>query len=125
MYNSIADQLRAKFLRKLVRTAMLVLLGLGTAGVVALAEKYHLTVLAVLGALFLLFGFFIWAIILPEVFFRMEERGSFLFGPAIAHTLYGYAMKLSFLPLIGPMVERRFLREKKQDPFLVGPGREE
>ncbi len=120
MYNSVADRLRFAFFKKIVGILLLVILLGFCLGLFYLGDRYHLAILSVLGGVFFLFGLFIMIFTLPEVFARMEEEGTFLFGAAIAHTFYCYAMKLSFVPLIGPSIERLVFRKKEKNPFVVG-----
>jgi hypothetical protein len=119
MFNSVADRVRFAFLRKIVQLSTLVGILGSCVGLFYLGDRYHLAILSALGGMLFLVGLFIMIFILPEVFFRMEEKGTFLFGSAISHTLYGYAMKLSFVPLIGPALERFFFRKKEKPPLVV------
>ena len=119
MYNSVADRLRFSLLRRIIRTAALAITLVCVLSLFHLAERYHLPFLRMLGVVLLLLGLFITIFTLSEVFFRMEEEGTLLFGSAIAQTFYGYALKLSFLPLIGPTLEQFFFRKKEKNPFVV------
>ncbi len=119
MFNSVADKLRFSLLCKIVRLSTLSVVVGCCLLLFHLSEKYHLSILAVLGGVFFVIGLFILFFTLPEVFARMEEKGTLLFRSAIAHTLYGYAMRLSFLPLIGPTLERFFFRPKETNPFIT------
>lgn len=119
MYNSVADKLRFALLRKIARTMTLVCILGSSGGLLYLGDRYHLTILSVLGGILMLLGVFVMIFVLPEVFLRMEEKGTFLFGPAIIHTLYGHALKLTFVPLIGPAIERGFFRKKAPNPLIT------
>lgn len=119
MYSSISDKLRFVFLRKVVAMSTLAVIVGFCLALFYLSDRYHIAILSVLGGILFLLGLVILIFTLPEVFARMEEEGTFLFGSAIAHTLYGYAMRLSFLPIIGSTLERFVFHKKEKNPFLI------
>jgi len=82
------------------------------------AEKFRLSILTAVGAIIFLGGLFVAIFVVREVVGRMEEEGSWLFGKAVAHTVNGYVLKLCFIPIIGPMIERFTMKDAKKNPFV-------
>ena len=83
-----------------------------------LSEKYHLGFLQPIAGMAFLGGLFVSIFTVREVVFRMREQETLTFRNAVAHTFNGYVLKLCFLPLIGPWIERAFIAEKPKSPFL-------
>lgn len=83
------------------------------------AEKYGLPFLKAVGGILFLFGLFVTVFTVREVLYRMEEEGTLLFHGAVSATVNGYILKLCFLPVIGPRIERRWVKGKTKNPFVV------
>jgi len=85
----------------------------------AAAEKFKLPFLNAIGAVLFLVGLFVTVFTVREVLYRMEEEGTLLFRDAVSATLNGYILKLCFLPVIGPRIERRWVNGKAKNPFVA------
>jgi len=114
---SVTSAIQYAFLRKVLVLTSLVLTLVLTASLIGLSERFHIGLLQAVAGIVFMVGLFFSTVTVREVLYRMEEDQTLLFGNAFAQTFYGYALKLCFLPMIGPLMERHVLKVKPKDPW--------
>jgi hypothetical protein len=114
---SVTSAIQYAFLRKVLVLSSLALTLVLTVLLLSLSERFHIGLLQAAAGIVFVLGMFFSTVTVREILYRMEEDQTLLFGNAVAHTFYGYALKLSFVPMIGPLMERHILKVKPKDPW--------
>jgi hypothetical protein len=82
-----------------------------------LARRLNIALFEVLAGLTFVAGMFFSFLTIREMIIRMEEDQAISLRMAFLQTVYGYALKLAFVPLVGPMIEKYGLGVKPHDPW--------
>jgi hypothetical protein len=82
------------------------------------ADRTGFRALNFLGGMVLVVGLFGAVFSSREIVTRMEQDNSLTLSEAVSHTLYGYLLYISFIPIIGPFAQRLSERKNRKNPFV-------
>lgn len=112
---SFVDRLGLALLKKGLHLITLCATILSCALLLAAKERWKIEAAGYLAALALILGLAMAFFTVPEVIDRMRRDKAVLLSDSICQTFSSYLMMASFLPFVGPLLDR--LVAKQKNPF--------